>query len=93
MRVAHESSAWGNKLDLAAVSYHPSSTFLAAPCPGAVVVDAVVIGTQRGQIRWVGLTTILVRVDMVDLAAVGWHLAVWPRTDEVFCLGQSSLFK
>lgn len=42
------------------------------------VVDAVVIGTQPGEIRWVGLTAVLVRIDVVHLAPTRWHLAVWP---------------
>ena len=91
MRVAQQFSSRSSKLDLAAVAYHSPSTFLAAPCPGAVVVDAVVIGTQRGEVRWIGLPAILVRINVVYLASVCWDLAVWPRADEVFCDGQYPL--
>ena len=91
MRVAQDFSSRSSKLDLSAVSHHPPSTFLAAPCPGAVVVDTVVIDTQRGEIRWARLPAILVRINVVYLASVCWDLAVWPRADEVFCHGQDSL--
>jgi len=91
MRVAQQFSTWGNKLDLSAVAHHPPSTFLAAPCPSAVVVDTVVISTQRGQIRRIRLTTILMRINVVDLAAICWHFAVRPRAHQVFCHGQVSL--
>src|SRR5699024_6763247 len=34
----------------------------------------------------------LVSVDVVDLASIGWYVAVWPRTDEVLCHGESAKF-
>ena len=62
MRVAQEFSAWGDKLDLSAVAYHPTSALFMAHVSCAVVVDTVVIRTQRGEIRWIRLTTVLVRI-------------------------------
>ena len=83
MRVTHELSPWGNKLDLSAVANHPPSTFLAAPCPGAVVVDTVVISTQRGEIRRIRLATILVRIQVMHLASIGWYFAARPRAHKI----------
>ena len=88
MRVSQELSSWGNKLDLAAVAYHPSPFWLGEVLAlNFIVVDTVVISTQRCEIRWIRLTTMLMCTDVVDLAAVGWYFAVRPRADEV--LGHS----
>lgn len=50
MCVAQQVSTWGNKLDLAAVAHHPTSALFMAHVSCAIVVDTVVVSTQRGQI-------------------------------------------
>ena len=96
VRIAHKLSAWGLQADFAAVSAHPAALgftrtwsfpFLAR---AVIVVDAVVVLTQHRQIRWLGMTTILVCVDVVDLASIGRHAAVRPRTHQVFRHGQGA---
>ena len=53
VRVAHKFSAWGVQADFAAVASHPTATrsfsFLARTI-GVVVVDAVVVLAQHGQV-------------------------------------------
>ena len=88
--VAYKLSAWGVQADFAAVSAHPAATrfssswFLSARRSWAVVVDAIVVLTQHRQIRWLGLPTVFVCVDVVDLASIGRYGAVRPRTHQVF---------
>lgn len=91
MCVAQQVSTWGNKLDLAAVANHSASALFMAHVSCAIVVDTVVVSTQRGQVRRISLPTILMRVDVVDLASVCRYFAVRPRADEIFCHGQDSL--
>ena len=90
MRILHEPAAWGVQADFAAVSAHPAATrfssswFLSARRSWAVVVDAIVVLTQHGQVRGLGVSTMFVCVDVVDLASIGRYGAVRPRTHQVF---------
>ena len=36
------------------------------------------------------MPAVFVSVDVVNLASIGWYVAVWPRTDEVLCHSQSA---
>ena len=96
MRILHKLSAWGVQADFAAVSAHPaaarfsSSWFLSARRSWAVVVDTVVVLAQHGQVRGLGVSTMFVCVDVVDLASICWNVAVRPRTHQVFRHGQGS---
>ena len=89
MRVAHKPSTWGLQADFAAVSSHPAAlgftrtwsfSFLAQ---AVIVIDTVVVLAQHRQIRGFGVSTILVCVDVVNLASIGRHIAIRPRTDEI----------
>ena len=91
MRVAHELSAWGVQSDFATVTSHPAALgftrtwsfpFLARAV--IVIIHTVVVLTQHRQIRWLGMPTVLVGVDMVNLAPIGRHIAIRPRTHQVF---------
>ena len=90
MRVSEEFAAWGVEADFAAVAAHPAATrfssswFLSARRSRAVVIGAVMVFTQHRQIRRLGVSAVLVRVDMVNLAPIGWNVAVGPRADEIF---------
>ena len=88
VRVAHKLSAWGVQADFAAVSAHPAAawsfSFLAR---AVIVIDAVVILAQHRQIRGFCMPAILVGVDVVDLASIGWYVAVRPGADEILCHG------
>ena len=96
VRVAHELSAWGVQADFAAVASDSAALgftrtwsfpFLAWTI---VVIDTVVVLTQHGQIRRFCMPAVFVCVDVVDLASIGWYVAVWPRTDEVLGHGESA---
>ena len=93
VRVAHKLSAWSLQADFAAVAAHPaptrfsSSLFLSTRRSRSVVVDTVVVLAQHGQVRGFGVSAVFVRVDMVDLASIGRHIAVRPRTHEILCHG------
>ena len=89
MRILHEPAAWGVQADFAAVSAHPAALgftrtwsfpFLAR---AVIVIDTVVVLTQHRQIRRLRMPAVFVGVDVVDLASIGWYVAVRPRTDEV----------
>ena len=94
VRVAHKLSAWGLQADFAAVTSHPAAIGLAsfrlswsafvALTVRLIVIDAVVVLTQHRQIRWLGMPTVFMRVDVVDLASIGRYGAVRPRTHQVF---------
>ena len=97
MRILHEPAAWGVQADFAAVSAHPAALgftrtwsfpFLARAV--IVIIHTVVVLAQHGQIRRLRMATVFMRVDMVDLASIGWYVAVRPRTDEVLCHSQSA---
>ena len=96
MVVFQEFSAWGVKFDLAAMSTHPASTPLTllfmTPILG-VIVDAVVVFAEHGQVRRVSLAAILMGVDVVDLAPIGRHTAVRPGADKIFCRCQDALLE
>ena len=82
-------SAWGVQADFTAVASHPAAIrslplFLSARRSWAVVVDAIVVLTQHGQVRGFRVSTMFVGVDVVDLASIGRHIAVRPRTHQVF---------
>ena len=94
--VAHKFAAWGVQADFAAVSSHPAATrfssswFLSARRSWAIVIDTVVVLTQHGQIRRLRMPAVFVSVDVVNLASIGWYVAVWPRADQVFRHGQGA---
>ena len=94
--VAYKLPAWGVQADFAAVAAHPaptrfsSSLFLSARRSRSVVVDTVVVLAQHGQVRGFGVSAVFVRVDMVNLASIGRHIAVWPRAHQVFRHGQGA---
>ena len=96
MRVAHKLPAWGVQADFAAVTSYPAATrfssswFLSARRSWAVVVDAIVVFAQHRQIRGFRVSTMFVCVDVVDLASIGWYVAVWPWAHQVFRHGQGS---
>ena len=90
MRVSEEFSSWGVQADFAAVSSHPAAlgftrawsfSFLAR---AVIVIDTVVVLAQHRQIRWLGMPTVFVCVDMVNLASIGRYGAVWPWAHQVF---------
>ena len=96
VRIAHKLSAWGVQADFAAVASHPAALgftrtwsfpFLARTI---VVVDAVVVLTQHRQIRWLGMPTVFVSVDVVNLASIGRYVAIGPGADEILCHGQGA---
>ena len=89
MRVAHKLPAWGVQADFAAVSAHPAALgftrtlsfpFLARTI---VIIHTVVVFAQHGQVRGFGVSAVFVGVDVVDLASIGWYVAVRPRADEI----------
>ena len=89
VRIAHQFAAWGVQADFTAVASHPAAlgftrtwsfSFLAR---AVIIVHAVVILTQHRQIRGFGVSTMFVSVDMVHLAPIGRHIAVWPRAHEI----------
>ena len=97
MRILHEPAAWGVQADFAAVSAHPAALgftrtwsfpFLARAV--IVIIHTVVVLAQHGQIRRLRMATVFMRVDMVDLASIGWYVAVRPRTDEILRHGQGA---
>ena len=96
VRIAHQFAAWGVQADFAAVTSHPAATrfssslFLSARRSRSVVVDAVVVLAQHREVRWFGVPAILVCVDVVNLASIGWYVAVWPRAHQVFRHGQNA---
>ena len=96
--VGYKLSAWGLQADFAAVASHSAATrfssswFLSARRSWAVVIDTVVVLTQHGQIRGFCMSAVFVGVDVVDLASIGWYVAIWPRTDEVLCHSQRAKF-
>lgn len=88
--VAHKLPTWGVQADFAAVSTHPAALgftrtwsfpFLARTI---VIIHTVVVLAQHGQIRWLGVSTMFVCVDVVNLASIGRHIAVRPRSHQVF---------
>src|SRR5699024_3836563 len=92
--VAHKLAAWGVEADFAAVASNPAATwfssswFLSARRRWAVIViDTVVILAQHREVRWLGVLAVFVRVDVVDLASIGRHIAVRPGADEILCHG------
>ena len=96
VRVLHEPAAWGVQADFAAVSAHPAALgftrtwsfpFLARTI---VIIHTVVVLTQHRQIRGFGVSAVFVCVDMVNLASIGRHIAVWPRAHEILCHGESA---
>ena len=49
MCILHEFAAWGVQADFAAVAFHPAPFLLAWPI-GVIVIDAVVVLAQHGQV-------------------------------------------
>ena len=88
VRIAHQFAAWGVQADFAAVAAHPAATWAFSLLARAVIIiDAVVVLAQHRQVRGVGVPAVVVGIYVVDLAPISGHVAVWPRTDEVFHLG------
>ena len=93
MRVSEEFSSWGVEADFAAVASHSAAIGLAsfrlswfvfvALTVWGIVIDAVVVLAQHREIRGFRMPAVLVGVDMVNLASIGWYVAVWPGADEV----------
>ena len=93
VRVAHKLAARGVQADFAAVASHSAATGLAsfrlswsvfvALTVRVIVIDAVVVLTQHGQIRGFCMPAVFVGVDVVDLASIGWYVAVRPGAHEV----------
>ena len=94
MRVSEEFSSWGVEADFAAVASHSAAIGLAsfrlswsafvALTVRLIVIDAVVVLAQHRQIRGFCMPAMLMCVDVVDLAPIGRHIAVRPRTHQVF---------
>ena len=90
MRVAHKLPAWGVQADFAAVASHPAALEFARTLSfpllarTIVIIHTVVVLAQHRQVRGFGVPAILMRINVVDLAPIGRHIAVWPRADEVF---------
>ena len=94
VRVAHKLCAWGVQADFAAVASHSAAIGLAsfrlswfvfvALTVRGIVIDAVVVLTQHRLVRGFRVSAVLMRVDMVDLAPIGRHIAVRPRAHEIF---------
>ena len=98
--VGYKLSAWGLQADFAAVASHSAaiglssfwlswSVFVALTVWG-IVIDAVVVLAQHREIRGFRMPAVLVGVDMVDLAPISGHIAVWPWAHEVLCHGESA---
>ena len=91
MRVAHKLPAWGVQADFAAVASHPAALEFARTwsfpllARTIVIIHTVVVLAQHRQVRRFGMTTILMRIDVVDLASIGRHIAVRPGADEILC--------
>ncbi len=82
--VAHKFSAWGVEADFAAVASHSAATWSFSLLARAVIIiDAVVVLAQHRQVRGLCMTAILMRINVVNLAPIGRHIAVRPRADEV----------
>ena len=101
--VAHKFAAWGLQADFAAVASHSAAVASHSAALGftrtwsfsflartIVVVDAVVVLAQHREIRGFGVSAVFVGVDVVDLASIGWYVAVWPWAHQVFRHGQGS---
>ena len=98
--VGYKLSAWGLQADFAAVASHSAAIGLAsfrlswsafvALTVRVIVIDAVVVLTQHRQIRGFCLPAILVGVDVVNLASIGWYVAVRPGAHEVLGHGESA---
>src|SRR5699024_12226956 len=84
VRVAHQFAAWGVQAVFAAVAAHPAATWSFSLLARAVIIiAAVVVLAQHRQVRRFRVPAVVVGVDVVDLASIGWYVAVRPRADEV----------
>ena len=100
MRVSEEFSSWGVEADFAAVASHSAAIGLAsfrlswfvfvALTVRGIVIDAVVVLAQHRQVRGFGVPAVFVCVDVVDLASIGWYVAVRPGAHEILGHGQGS---
>ena len=87
--VAHKLSAWSLQADFAAVASHSAALWFTRTrslpfLPRTiVVVDAVEVLAQHGQIRGFCMSAVFVGVDVVDLASIGWYVAVRPGAHEI----------
>ena len=102
VRVAYKLAAWGVQADFAAVAADPAAIGLAsfrlswsafvARTVRVIAIDAVVVLAQHRQVRRLRVSAVFVCVDVVDLASIGGHVAVWPWAHEVLCHGESAKF-
>ncbi len=91
--VAYKLSAWGVQADFAAVASHSAAIGLAsfrlswfvfvALTVRGIVIDAVVVLAQHGQVRRFRVPAVVVGINVVDLAPISGHVAVWPRAHEI----------
>ena len=98
--VAYKFSAWGVQADFAAVASHPAAIGLSsfrlswsafvARTARVIVIDTVVVLAQHGQVRRFRVPAVVVGINVVDLAPIGRHIAVRPRTHQVFRHGQGA---
>ena len=88
--VAYKLPTWGVQADFAAVASHPAALEFARTLSfpllarTIVIIHTVVVLAQHRQVRGFRMPAVLVRVDMVNLASIGRHIAVRPRTHQVF---------
>ena len=84
VRVAHKLSAWSLQADFAAVAAHSAAawsfSFLAR---AVIIIHAVVVLAQHGQVRRFRVPAVVVGINVVDLAPISGHVAVWPRAHEI----------
>ena len=100
--VAYKLSAWGVQADFAAVASHSAAIGLAsfrlswfvfvALTVRGIVIDAVVVLAQHGQVRRFRVPAVVVGINVVDLAPISGHIAVRPRTHEVLRHSQRAKF-
>ena len=84
VRVAHQFAAWGLQADFAAVAAHPAATWAFSLLARAVIIiDAVVVLAQHRQVRRFRVPAVVVGINVVDLAPISGHVAVWPRAHEI----------
>src|SRR5699024_10826929 len=91
--VGYKLSAWGLQADFAAVASHSAAIGLAsfrlswsafvALTVRVIVIDAVVVLAQHGQVRRFRVPAVVVGINVVDLAPISGHVAVWPRAHEI----------
>ena len=84
MRVVHGSATWSDEADFAAVATNSAALGFGTSTMRVIVVDAIVIAAQHRQVGRLGMPAVFVRVDVVHLASISRHIAIWLGADEVF---------